>query len=126
MLRFNHEDFISVSGNFSINKESARVAQEKLDEWIKENGKVVYGCRSQEEWHSSIQDERIYSVISSNFKNSHYKAILINIEPLEKCKHPREKVRLMDSAAYVGGDLIYGFMCECGSKVKPKEFEELK
>jgi hypothetical protein len=53
------------------------------------------------------------------------KALLINIEPIEKCTHPVEKVGLVSSSDTVNGNpaRIDEFFCGCGVKVKPKSYE---
>lgn len=93
----------------------ANLANAKLER----KGKVVYASDlSVVEWYSETPE----------FKPTH-KALLINIEPIEKCKHPAEKVKSKSEAIYGAfiGQLIKldsWYECECGAKVKPKEFEE--
>lgn len=48
------------------------------------------------------------------------KAFLINIEPIKKCLHPKEKVTYM--SAYIPRF----HRCECGAKVQAVSFEEVK
>ena len=42
-----------------------------------------------------------------------------DVEPIEQCKHPEEKVQQRPDGLRSGG--VY--MCECGAKVKPSAFE---
>lgn len=49
-----------------------------------------------------------------------YRAIRICTEKIIPCNHPLEKIRANDP------NPIHGFICLCGAKVKPKEFEEVK
>lgn len=61
-----------------------------------------------------------------------HKALLINIEPIEKCKHPRSKVWLTDEV--IRSDLYPNakrtvWKCDCSAKVKVPdnmEFEEIE
>lgn len=45
------------------------------------------------------------------------RALLINIEPIEKCTHPEKSVNPKQD---IGG---IWFECACGARVKPKGFE---
>jgi len=47
-----------------------------------------------------------------------HKALLINIEKIEKCTHPAEKV----GGIYQSGGMPE-FQCECGVKVVPESFK---
>jgi len=118
-LVFKPEDFLR-AGRFEVGhwtpqstSEMANTAQAKFDQWLKENGRVIY--RDSEPDHFWFEDKEALG-------RPTYKAILINIEPIEKCTHPTGKV----SGHYLS-DGIYdkwiGYRCECGVKVKPKEFE---
>lgn len=60
-----------------------------------------------------------------------HKALLINIEPLEMCAHPKDKVKsyLNTEALYKSGNLdLHAYMnfyqCECGTRVEPTSFKE--
>lgn len=44
-------------------------------------------------------------------------------EPIEKCKHPKEKVGIFWSNHPGLSEKVW--KCECGAKVQPKEFEEI-
>lgn len=114
--------FTGLQGEFMISIDYANAKLER-------EGQVVYLSGDQSEISRIKQDEKNYQVISSNFKNSKHKALLINIEPIEKCTHPKEKVKV----AWDGDKNKQGclprfseefYKCECGAKVKPKEFEE--
>lgn len=54
---------------------------------------------------------------------SNCKALLINIEPLVKCEHPRERIRFIIPKDYSSKDGYSYYSCECGARVKPKSFE---
>lgn len=51
--------------------------------------------------------------------SSKSKALLINIETIEACTHPEEKVKPDVNTIFVE----HLFKCECGAKLKPKTFE---
>ncbi len=74
------------------------IANAKL---VKE-AKVVYASRDYSEITLDLRDERKHSAISSNFKNSFYKALLICIEPIEKCTHPLYKIRQINCFTQLG------------------------
>ncbi len=113
MKFFKPEDFIEPgAGQFLLTGEMlASLANAKLER----EGRVVYsqddGQFATGKWMEKICSESRHS----------NKALLINIEPIEKCTHPAEKVHEV-----FGGrtqDQFYGFECECGIKVKAKVFE---
>jgi len=54
---------------------------------------------------------------------STHRAILINIEPIEKCTHPPEKV---ESTKYDPAEYTYTYNCSCGARVEPSGFSEVK
>lgn len=126
MLKFKPEDIY----NFVL-KDSAiaitSVFQKVFDTWLKENGKVVKCLYLKE---SNLTDEHGPGWIAKEESGRHtelytHKALLINIEPIEKCNHPKEKVRRF-SGAHVEGENIGFFVCECGAKVHPCSYEEIK
>ena len=55
-------------------------------------------------------------------------ALLINIEPIEKCKHPKEKVKLSQIFTIRNntqhGGPMEEYKCECGARVQPASFED--
>lgn len=93
---------------------------------LEREGKVVYG----NELHWTLKQ----------YSSDTRKALLINIEPVEKCAHPESKISrasidweslriIKDKEAFVRAIQYYcmnDFRCECGARVKPKEFEEVK
>lgn len=73
--------------------------------------------------------------LSDIFKDSElaYEALLINIEPIGKCEHPKDKVKLCSPNPFMRitgqldpGDNNNTFYCECGAKLRPSTFEEIK
>lgn len=109
---FNAEDFAySFEGRLT-----STMARDLANAKLEREGRVVYGgkfCLGGE-----------WSFVSHNNvppKTNTHKALLINIEPIEQCKHPAQKVIGMQ-----GPGLIAEFKCECGVKVKPKGFEVIE
>lgn len=91
-------------------EEMAKLCNEKLER----EGKVIYGI-DEKDWH--IKEPYIKS---TGEKLTTHKALLINIEAIEKCKHPIESIKANDP------NIIHGFICSnCGAKVKPTSFEEV-
>jgi hypothetical protein len=105
MKFFKPEDFAGSGYDPEFFPEYAtNVANAKLER----EGRVVYSKRHGNIWElGQHEDDTV-------------KALLINIEPIEKCTHPRDKVIQED---LYSGALTNRFKCECGAKVKPKSFE---
>lgn len=55
-----------------------------------------------------------------------YKALLINIEPIEKCNHMGKKLEKIEGFLPQHFKYAGCYKCECGAKVKPVSFEELE
>lgn len=131
---FRPEDFDGVAFNGLYAREvCANLAAAHLTQWLKENGKRVYGDYHQTEWRNTIQDERQFKVISSNFKNSYYQALLIAIEPIKKCEHGPKLVKQLNwiepKTGYNPGLRVHDqviFECECGARVEPTSFKEVE
>lgn len=92
-------DFYKITWDDVVRKQLADRANAKLER----EGKVVFGIPGADLW-----EEALYS-------SSTHTAVLINIEPIEKCTHPAEKVV----------QTTIDFQCPCGAKLKPKTFEEI-
>lgn len=106
-----------------------QVAADKANAKLESEGHCVYGKG----------DYRLFSFCGDKnlqFKDGSYpthKALLICVEPIEKCTHPKEKVQ--EIIVTEGYEKKYGNMipvykdesykCECGAKVKPSSFEEI-
>lgn len=93
---------------------------------LEREGKIVYASRDFKEITLNKQDEKNHIAISSNFKNSAYQALLIDIKEIKKCDHPSESI------VWSRGDInstyperIIEFRCDCGAKVKPTQFKAL-
>lgn len=113
-LEFEDRDFEGHGLVMSTKEICAQLANAKLEKYIKEHGKVAW-CYDGSDldtgnylWWTYDKDPGIKK----------YKAILINIEPIQKCDHPKEKV---DCESECGTPV---YICECGAKVYPKLFSE--
>lgn len=137
MKFFKPEDFILPKENeFGKLEHSilsiAQIANAKL-----ERGGIELFCESEfdrYDW-SGRKDVR---------EKAKYKAFLINIEPINKCEHPKEKITEvrtgMEGGLIVGKiengmpwpgktELLYGaryYQCECGVQVEPESFKEMR
>lgn len=94
---------------------------EKANAKLERDGKVVF----------SIKDENykpgyrawVYNNCPEN-KHTH-KAILIAIQEIKKCEHPKDKIKqLLCNPASQSRETF--FECECGARVEPTEFREVK
>ena len=114
MKFFKPEDFQQYCGPFNhiSAKEIALIANTKLEK----EGVPVYSDNTR----TGVGD--LYPWCESQTKEDTHKALLICIEPINKCKHPKNKVKMKDSIN--NGEEWY--KCECGAEVRPKEFEEVK
>lgn len=92
----------------------AGLANDKLER----EGKVVYGGMNTTS-DGKTNSEPFFIMRIDKYYRTH-KALLINIEPIESCKHPKEKV----SGQYADENGVI-FKCKCGIRVRPKEFEEV-
>lgn len=96
-------------------EECAEYCADIANKRLEQCGKDVYSVyKSPHIWQLSPQDAK-------------HRALLINIEDLEPCTHPEEKVRprvvgLKEQicAEHIIKDV---YICECGAKLKPKSFE---
>lgn len=124
MKFFKPEDFdreflntaTSVTTELIAHSLACEIANTKLER----EGKVV---------ESVLMDDGSWYASTNGCMMKTHKALLINIEPIEACNHPKEKVR-PDCTIYVINGFTTGgenhFRCECGAKLKPLTFEEIK
>lgn len=118
---FNFTDFIEQCNSADQADHIANAANAKLER----ESKVVYSYRPDLTWFTNqtsgskectycggdeIECCRFYKIDPVDT----HKALLINIETIEKCTHPEEKIRKQEWP--------YG-LCECGIRVKPAKFE---
>ncbi len=97
---FKLEDFQGTYDHcqFPVLQKYVDLANAKLER----EGKVVYGF-------NQIPDSWTY-----NKESDTHKALLICIEPIEKCTHPVKECFSFDN----------GYLCSCGARVKPTSFSE--
>ncbi len=101
-------DLLTYKEDISVSQIIANIANAKLER----EGKVVY---------KEKDPVNVWCEVTWPALNHAYKALLINIEPIEKCTHPKEKVhRKWDLSSQMP---IFWHECDCGAKVQPKEFE---
>lgn len=128
MKFFKLEDFGSpLAESISELKIYADLANEKLER----EGKIVYSSKNSDGymyWSPSEKMDHMYT------RHSH-KALLINIEPINKCEHPKDKISYKFGQGLKLEDIRFPgpqkyelphWVCECGAKVQPKDFEEVR
>lgn len=131
MKFFKPEDFLCTTNIPLLPTEACNLANAKLER----EGKIVYGHNGKSVadhfpdaffWRP---DDLVNGDVLYNGKIAHstHKALLINIEPIEKCTHPSEKVKTQWRREFHclrdEGIEVKEWQCECGAKVKPKSFE---
>lgn len=103
---FKPEDFISLD-NSHYETQGQRVAAAKdANEKLEREGRVVYSNNA-------------HAWLEHNSSISLKKALLINIEPIEKCAHSKEKV-VIKCNEKTG---ISFYECACGVEVIPETFK---
>lgn len=114
---FAPEDFKDLMFNAKGMYLAGKMAQEKLQEWLA-SALPVYTINSLHEMDS-------FTVRKTPMTEG-YKALLIKIEEIKKCDHPKEKIRSVMHQAHetFAGRLGYFYQCECGQRVKPSAWEE--
>lgn len=121
MSIFKPEDFYTTYAETPLTREEQCFVANLANAKLEREGKVVYGkYKNDSHWEIIFSD----CVATSDT----HKALIINIEKIEKCKHPAEYLFL--EAFVVDGIRVPRlgvYTCEkCGAKVKPTVFEEVK
>lgn len=118
MKFFNPEDFVlsahpEIPTDKWVQMTVASIANAKLER----EGKVVYKINNgyQLSWNENP--------LTSLGGEGSLKALLICIEPIEKCKHIKATAGIDFSFPH---KTIIEYICECGARVKPSSFEEIK
>lgn len=121
MKFFKPEDFADLSTT-AAEEDACEIANAKLES----DGKIVYSTASNplmNSWFSA----------AGTPQGGTYKALLINIESIQKCEHPKEKVKVIKKETYPissheldGTFSKYIYQCECGARVEPLIFGGLK
>lgn len=132
-LKFKPEDFykgsVTTEGIINWAPHFSSVAQLIFDEWLAKQS-VVKGSGHSEDG-SFVWFER---TVANGFYT--HQARLCCIEEIKKCEHPKEKVKFpywnnmepptktgtLTNTITVRWDVG---ICECGAKVRPREFEEV-
>ena len=107
---FKPEDFKYISKELC--EDAANCANAKLER----EGEVVY----------NFQDSLEYGWFKEHKFNNTHKALVINIEPVVKCDHAKEKVKRTIDYSYNNTSYKESWHCECGVEVSPTAFEERK
>ena len=121
MSFFKVEEFAVCSHCPKINEINCDFANQKL----LRHAEVVYGFPKDQptvkyyvgRWASV--DKGFYSLPAT------HKALIINIEPIEKCKHEQIKVNPNPLKKEFTQEDLCLYECSCGAKVKPIGFEEV-
>lgn len=116
-LEFEDRDFEGHGLVMSTKEICAQLANAKLEKYIKEHGRVVYGCsKGTNLWNDNPRDVNMTGQIIT----FPFKAVIINIEPIQKCDHSKGKV------CYIKNVVSSYFECECGAKVEPVSFRSVE
>lgn len=109
---FNPEDFWLPPGNeFGRLSHSSLSIVQIANAKLEKEGRVVYAALSRT-WFESKEQCQGHEV---------NKALLICVEPTEKCTHPKDSVKTEWNEFYK-----YAlFECECGKSLQPTAFEEI-
>lgn len=109
-----HVDLLNYDTNVSVANIIANIANAKLERESKQIW--VFKDKQSGEIHNLTTIDQ--------YKPDLYrhKALMINIEPRNKCEHSLEKIRVV----YETDTSHKTYLCECGVKVKPVEFEEIE
>ena len=125
-LKFKPEDFKPIpfdnngwrEPNFT---ETIAQANAFFDKWL-EIQPVLYGV--------SRFGRLVFNGVQTN-EDTHT-ARLVDIQPIKaKCEHPAEKIKLVHTAMYAKSytdrnNHIADYQCECGARVSPSKFKEVK
>lgn len=115
---FKVEEFAQCFDHSELAQRNCDYANAKLQS----EGIIVYGWDTTNPSVDRFYQDRKHPVLGAEPR---IKALLINIEPIEKCKHPPDRVIKENWLPTI--QHFHSYTCtECGVKVKPKEFEEVK
>lgn len=115
---FKPEDFYQIDDNRGVTHQFAEIIADRANAKLERECVRVYG-------HVPAPGMPQGFSVKTEIPPTHT-ALLINIQPIEKCKHSKEVIKKVICVyEYNDGkeqELIY--KCQCGVKVKPKTFEE--
>lgn len=109
---FKPEDFDDIPINETWD---TSIVANRANAKLEREGTIVYGILS----HTIDASNTKWD--TNKIEVDTHKALLLNVEPIEKCKHDKNKLAF-------GGvhNAEFTFRCDCGAKVKPTAFEEVK
>lgn len=124
MKFFKAEDFEGKQCDsiFNAFERMSEIANTKLEkEGLTVYGTKVFQDREITKWFTEKQIDSIHGVNWST-----HRGLLINVEPIEKCNHPKEKVRYVDLTigTFAECRACFVWKCECGKVVEPELFTE--
>lgn len=91
----------------------------RANEQLKREGIIVYGELNENGFRHKISEVC--------YTSSKFKALLINITPVEKCKHLKADIDNMSRLYNPRNCLVESveYYCKCGAKVIPESFKEV-
>lgn len=98
---------------------AANLANAKLER----EGKVVYNHHGPS---TNFNEHPVWISKGWQDGDSTHKALLICIEPIEQCKHPKEKVSLHCEKYLNGLPMSSEYVCQCGATVVADTFKEVR
>lgn len=99
----------------------ARKAQSIFEEWLLQNGKIVYGEYAK--MHLKTEIKPFYRYFGEHREHSSltHKALLVCIELIKECEHKNYSINHEGTKAFITRSWL---KCEdCGAKLKPVKFE---
>lgn len=109
---FKYDSFVFGETNYINIEYASNRANEKLER----EARVVYGVI--ESTFNYLVTKEALGFGTSPLKLSTHKALLINIEPIEDCKHPKEKVCIKRNLV----SHTSWYECSCGVEVEPTTY----
>lgn len=109
---FKPEDFTGTY--YSYQSTILQVFADKANAKLEREGKIVFSQSSDRRYWEDPNDPTTQDAS----ERSDLRALLINIEPIEQCTHPTDKV-------FKSSNYSFDYQCECGAKVKPNSFKEI-
>lgn len=118
---FEKSDFVSYNVCDGAGKIQSELIAGIANDKLKRDGRVVYGSNNDRDWSFN------------KFEGDTHQALLICIEEIKKCDHPKEKIFARESGkpsrltlSGMSVDSCIQYYCECGTRVEPAGFREYK
>jgi hypothetical protein len=119
---FKPEDFLRVVMGKNMDANIAAAANAKLER----EGKAVTGFYVDLNKGKFPEEEHWLYTDKTKPRDTHT-ALLINIEPIAACTHPKEKVTYTPYSHQNTNDHDdWAYICSCGARVTPSNFEVMK